>query len=135
MISKKTDISVRETEEIRKEDGVPTRTGVYFSPAVDIYETEEAITVLADLPGVEQEKLDINVEDRQLTFTGLVDEAADGLHPVYTEYRVGGYTRTFRLGDTIDQAKISANLKDGVLTLVLPKAERLKPRRIAVNAS
>jgi len=128
------EITLREKEEIKKDEGEPTKAGVYYSPAVDIFETDEAIVLLADLPGVDKNTLDINVEDRQLTLTGLVNEAEGRLQPVYTEYGIGGYTRTFRLGDTVDQRKIAATLKDGVLTLMLPKAERLKPRRIEIEA-
>jgi len=126
------EIKVREKEEIKKEEGEPTQAGVYYSPAVDIYETDEAITLLADLPGVERDHLAINVEDRQLTITGLVSEPEARLPSVYTEYGIGGYTRSFRLSDTIDQSRISAALKDGVLTLVLPKADRLRPRQIEI---
>ena len=133
--NKKKEIAVREKEAIQQEDGEPTQTGVYYSPAVDIYETEEAITLSADLPGVDKDGLDINVEDRQLTITGLVKEPEERLQQIYSEYGVGGYMRSFRLGDTIDQTKIDASLKDGVLTLVLPKADRLKPRKIEVAVS
>ena len=125
-------IEVKEKEAIKKEDGEPTREGVYYTPAVDIFETEEAITLLAELPGVSKEALDIDVEDRQLTITAGVKEDEAGLQPLYTEYGIGGFTRSFRLGDTIDQGRISATLTDGVLTLVLPKAERLKPRKIEI---
>ena len=131
----KKEIAVREKEEIKKEEGEPTQAGVFYSPAVDIYETEDAITLLADLPGVEKDKLDINVEDKQLTITGLVDAPANKQNPVYTEYGIGGYTRSFRLGDAIDQSKINAAIKDGVLTLVLPKAEAQKPRKIEIATS
>ena len=128
----KKEIKLREKEEIKKDDGEPTQAGVYYSLAVDIYETDDAITLLADLPGVEKDGLDINVEDRQLTITGLVKEPEDRLQPVYSEYGIGGYTRSFKLGDAIDQSKISASLKDGVLELVLPKADRLRPRKIEI---
>jgi HSP20 family protein len=128
----KKEIKLREKEEIKKDDGEPTKAGVYYSPAVDIFETDDAITLLADLPGVEKDGLDINVEDRQLTITGLVKEPEERRQPVYSEYGIGGYTRNFKLGDTIDQSKISASLKDGVLELVLPKADRLKPRKIEI---
>jgi len=131
----KKEITLREKEEIKKDEGEPTQAGVYYSPTVDIFETEDAITLLADLPGVDKEHLDINVEDRQLTITGLVKEPEERLQSAYTEYGIGGYTRSFKLGDTIDQSKINASLKDGVLTLVLPKAERLKPRKIEIAAS
>lgn len=135
MSKEKKEIAVREKEEISKSSGEPTQSGVLYSPAVDIYETEQAITLLADLPGVGKDELDIKVEDRQLILTGLV-KASDSAHKtLYREYRVGGYTRTFQLGDTIDQSKIDASLKNGVLTLVLPKAEHLKPRKIQVTAA
>jgi len=133
--NEKKEITIREKEEIKKEEGEPTKAGVYYSPAVDIYETDTAITVQTDLPGVSKENLEIKVEDRQLTIIGLVAEPEQRLSPVYREYGIGGYTRTFKLGDTIDQSQINASLKDGVLSLVLPKADRLKPRRIEISAS
>ena len=131
-MSKDKEITLREKEEISKDGGEPTKSGIYYSPAVDICETEEEITVLADLPGVASGDLDINVEDRRLTITGMVKEPEDRLQRIYGEYGIGGYTRSFKLGDTIDQTKINASLKDGVLTLVLPKADRLKPRKIEI---
>lgn len=126
------EISLREKEEINKHEGEPTKAGVHYSPTVDIFETDDAITLLADLPGVDKGNLDINVEDKQLTITGMVDEPESRLNSIYSEYGIGGYTRSFKLGDAIDQTKINAALKDGVLTLVLPKAERLKPRKIEI---
>jgi HSP20 family protein len=129
------EMTVREKEEIKKDEGEPTRAGVYYSPTVDIYETEEEITVFADLPGVDKEKLDINVEDNKLTITGAVAEPEERLQPIYSEYGVGGYTRSFQLGNAIDQSKINAALNDGVLNLVLPKADTLKPRKIEISAS
>ncbi len=129
----KKEIAIREKEEIKKEEGEPTRAGVSYLPLVDIYETDEAITLMADLPGVDKKDLDIDVRDRQLTVTGLVKEPEERFQSVYTEYGIGGYTRNFKLGDTIDQSKISASLQDGVLTLVLPKADRLKPRKVQVS--
>jgi HSP20 family protein len=126
------EMTLREKEAIEQGDGEPTRAGVYYSPAVDIYETEEAITVYADLPGVAKEGLDINVEDNKLTITGAVAEPDERLQSIYYEYGVGGYTRSFQLGNAIDQPKINAALKDGVLELVLPKAEKLRPRKIEI---
>ena len=130
----KKEIALREKEVIEKHEGEPTKAGVYYSPAVDIYETEEAITLLADLPGVDKEHLDIHVEDRQLTITGLLAEPETKLEPVYSEYGIGGYMRSFRLGDAIDQSKINAALSSGVLTLILPKSDRLKPRKVQISA-
>jgi HSP20 family protein len=128
----KNEITVHEKKSIEKEPHEPTRTGVSFSPSVDIFETEDALTLLADLPGVKKESLDIDLEDRKLTITGLVDTVDSRLRAVYSEYGIGGFTRSFELGDTINRKGISASLKDGVLTLVLPKADRLKPRKIDV---
>ena len=133
--NEKKEITLREKEEIKTEEGEPTKSGVYYSPAVDILETDDAITLLADLPGVRNDQLDIHVEDKQLTITGLVEGPEDRLQSVYSEYGIGGYTRSFRLGDAIDQSKISASLKDGVLNLVLPKADRVKPRKIEIATS
>ncbi|MFO8071311.1 MAG: Hsp20/alpha crystallin family protein [Polyangia bacterium] len=127
------EMTVRDKEEVTRDQSEPTRAGVCYSPAVDIYETEEAITLLADLPGVEKEKLDINVEDGRLTITGAVDEPDEKWEPIWSEYGIGGFTRSFQLGDTIDQSGISASLERGVLKLVLPKADRLRPRQIEVT--
>ena len=129
------EMTLREKEEIKKDDGEPTRAGVYYSPTVDIYETEGEITVYADLPGVARDKLDINVEDNKLTITGTVAEPEERLQSIYSEYGVGGYTRSFQLGNAIDQSKINAALNDGVLTLMLPKAEALRPRKIEITTS
>jgi len=131
----KHEITVHEKKSIEKEPHEPTRTGVSYSPSVDIYETDDALTLLADLPGVKKESLDINLQDRKLTITGLVDEVESRLRPLYSEYGIGGFTRSFELGDTIDRKAISASLKDGVLTLVLPKADRIKPRKVEVTVN
>ena len=129
----KREIALREKEEVKVSEGESIRSGVRYSPAVDISETDEAITLTADLPGVDKENLDVDVKDRNLTITGLVKEPEHRLEPVYTEYGIGGYTRSFKLGDKIDQGKITASLKDGVLTLVLPKADSLRPRKIEIT--
>jgi len=123
---------VHEKKSIEKESHEPTRSGVSYSPAVDIYESDDALTLLADLPGVKKESLDIDLQDRKLIITGLVEETDSRLRSLYSEYGVGGFTRSFELGDTINRNGISASLKDGVLTLVLPKADRVKPRKIEV---
>jgi len=126
------EITVHEKKSIEKDTHEPTRAGVSFSPSVDIFETEDALTLLADLPGVKKESLNVDLQDRKLTITGLVDEVEPRLRSIYSEYGIGGFTRSFELGDTIDRKGISASLKDGMLTLVLPKADRLKPRKIEV---
>jgi len=106
----------------------------YVTPAVDIYETHEGLVVKADLPGVAKEGLDLRVENNLLTIRGRADHAAPG-EPLYREYELAHYSRQFELSDKVDQLKISAELKNGVLTLNLPKAEEVKPRRIDVHVS
>lgn len=130
----KKQIELQDKKEITQEHGEPTRPGIHYLPLVDIYETEEAMTVVADLPGVSKEDLDVDIREGVLTLTGLVNSPESRLEPVYTEYGIGGYTRKFTLGDSIDQTKIEAVLQDGVLTLTLPKSDRLRPRKISVSA-
>ena len=131
----KKEIEVREKEQIAKAAGEPTREGVYYTPSVDIYADDEAITLTADLPGVKKQDLEVDLREGVLTVTGHVAPAEGRLTPVYREYGIGGYTRRFTVGDKIDQAAISAKLEHGVLQLRLPKAERHKPRKIEVNAA
>jgi HSP20 family protein len=90
--------------------------------------------VVLEMPGVVKENVDVNVENDILTIEGRIDFSKyEGLSPVYTEYNVGHYVRSFQISSKIEQGEISAELKDGVMTLVLPKAERAKPRKIKVN--
>jgi len=128
------EIAVREKEAVDKEKGEPTHSGIAYSPAVDIYETDAGLTVLADLPGVDKGDLEVDVREGVLSIEGRVREPEERLRPVYSEYGVGGYSRRFSLGNDIDAAKIVAELKDGVLKLVLPKADRLKARKVEVKA-
>ncbi|MBN1848876.1 MAG: Hsp20/alpha crystallin family protein [Deltaproteobacteria bacterium] len=113
-----------------------TRPGPVFIPVVDIFETEKELTLLADMPGVKAENLNIDINKGVLTLIGDVQPPeAKGETEVWREYRTGKYQREFHLSDIIDQAKIEAELKDGVLRLRLPKIEAAKPRKIAVKAS
>jgi len=114
-----------------REEG--THAGPYFEPDVDIHETEESLTVTADLPGVEVDGLETDLRDNLLTLTARVKRLDDKWRMLHQEYKIGHYVRQFRLGQQIDQARISAQLKDGVLTLTLPKAENARPRRIQVQ--
>jgi HSP20 family protein len=107
--------------------------GRWFEPAVDIYETDDALTLVADLPGVGAEDVNTDLRDNLLTITARFKNATQW-KPVYEEYAEGHYMRQFRLGQQIDQAKISASMKDGVLTLTLPKADSAKPRKIQIQA-
>jgi len=126
------ELQVQHKREVEKkqETTVPART---FVPATDIYETEAALTIVMEMPGTNREDLDVSVEDDVLYVDGRVRfETYESLQPVYTEYNIGHYRRSFALSNKVDQRKISAEMKDGVLTLVLPKAEEAKPRRIAI---
>jgi HSP20 family protein len=106
----------------------------YITPPVDIHETADGLVVKADLPGVSREGLDVRVENNLLTIRGKAAHAASG-DPVYREYELVNFFRQFELNERVDQSKISADLKHGVLTLNLPKAEEAKPRKIEVKVS
>jgi HSP20 family protein len=112
-----------------------TRPGGVFAPKVDIFETDQQITLLADLPGVAPENLTVDLRDNILTLTGEVIslENADEKE-LFIEYEVGRYYRQFTLSDIIDQKRIDARLKDGVLRLTLPKVEKASPRKVTVTA-
>jgi len=111
-----------------------TRPGKVFIPDVDIYETEKEIVVLADMPGVTPEKLNITLKDNILTLEGEVDPLESKEERIiFKEFETGRYFRQFSLSHIIDQSKIEANLKDGVLKLVLPKVEAATPRKIEVK--
>jgi HSP20 family molecular chaperone IbpA len=122
--------------ETRSEGDVEqTRSGPVFTPAVDIMETEGAITVLADMPGVNADNLSIDLRESMLTLTGVLEKSINEKQTdVLREFEEAGtYYRRFTLADTIDQSKIEASLKDGVLRLELPKVEAVKPRKIAIK--
>lgn len=113
-----------------------TRPGPVFTPPVDIFETEREITLLADLPGVKAKDLSIDLHENVLSLSGEVaSPEGPGESELIREYRTGKYLREFTLSEIIDQAKIEAKLKDGVLRLSLPKVEEAKPRKIAVKIS
>jgi HSP20 family protein len=116
----------------KQEATIPARA---FVPVTDIFETERALTVILEMPGVAKENVEMNVENDVLSIEGRIDFSKyEGLQPVYTEYNIGHYARSFRIAGTIGQGKISAEINDGVMTLTLPKAEKAKPRRIKVPA-
>ncbi len=115
--------------------GELTQRRPIFVPAVDIFENKESLVLIADMPGVTNDGVEIHLEDGELTIRGKVVEEQESAEPVYTEYRSGDYYRSFTLSNVIDQAKIQASMKDGVLMIMLPKAEEAKPRKITVSAS
>jgi HSP20 family molecular chaperone IbpA len=127
------ELQVQQKRELenKEESTIPARV---FLPPADIYETNDALNVVIEMPGVEKSSVDIRVEDGVLKIDGRLDFSKyQGLQPLYTEYNVGHYSRSFRLSSKIDQNKIAAELKDGVLALVLPKVEEAKPRTIQVK--
>ena len=100
----------------------------------DIFETDEALTLLLEMPGVGKNNVDIQVENDVLRVEGKIDFSAyKDIEPVYTEYNVGHYARAFTLSNKIDRDAITAQVENGVLTLTLPKSKDALPRRIAVN--
>ena len=120
----------REVEK-KQESTMPVRD---FVPATDIFETEQALTVVLEMTGVSKESVEVGVENDVLTITGRIDSSKyEGLQPLYTEYNIGNYSRSFQISSKIEQEGIEAELKDGVMTLVLPKAEKAMPRRISVS--
>ena len=113
-----------------------TRDVQHYRPNVDIVEQAEELTVLADMPGVSRDGIDIDFENGMLTIRGRLDRAEpDGVTLVSSEYGVGDFYRTFQVGEKIDGAKITAEFTDGVLSLHLPKVDQVKPRKIAVQAN
>jgi HSP20 family molecular chaperone IbpA len=127
------ELQVQQKREVDKaqEPTTPTRS---FLPTTDIFETEDALTVVLEMPGVDRDNIDVMVENGVLTVEGKINfNKYEGLQPVYGEYNIGPYRRSFRISSRVDQEKIRAEMRDGVVTLVLPKAEEAKPRRIEVR--
>jgi HSP20 family molecular chaperone IbpA len=111
-----------------------TRPGPVFVPAVDIFEENDRLTLLADMPGVKPDDLKIDLHESVLSMTGEVeDPEGEAESTVFREYRFGTFYRQFTLSNKIDQGKIEASLTDGVLRLVLPKAEASRPREIEIK--
>jgi HSP20 family protein len=127
------ELQVQQKQEVEKPQE-STRPMRAFSPTTDIFETDEALTMLLEMPGVDRENIEISVENGVLTVEGKINFSKyEGLQPVYSEYNVGPFRRSFRISSRIDQDKIKAEMESGVITLVLPKAEEAKPRRIEIK--
>ena len=111
-----------------------TTPGLVFTPAVDIFETEKEITLLADMPGVKADDLTIDLRDNTLTLSADVAPVDnDKEEEILVEYETGRYYRQFTLGELVNQDNIDAKLNDGVLRLSLPKVEKATPKKIAVK--
>jgi HSP20 family protein len=117
--------------EDKQEATVPARL---FVPVADIYEASDALTVILEMPGVQKTDVAVNVENGVLSVEGRIDLSKyQGLQPLYTEYNIGHYARTFRLSSKIDQNKIAAEMENGVLSLKLPKIAEAKARTVKIQ--
>jgi HSP20 family molecular chaperone IbpA len=127
------ELAVREKQELagKEERTVPGR---HYIPATDIYETDDALMVVMEMPGVEKKDIDVTLENDVVRVEGKIDFSKyEGMTPVYTEYNVGHYARSFALSGKIDRQGISAQVDDGVLTLRLPKAKEAMPKQITIG--
>ena len=128
------DVQVKGKKEVKALKEL-THEGPVFIPDVDIFEDKDALILIADMPGIDSEGVDINLKDSELTISARpVKEERNDVIPLYTEYESGGFLRSFTLSNVIDQARIEARMKDGVLKVILPKAESAKPRQIVVQS-
>jgi len=126
------EIQVAPKQELSTEAGEFTREGTYFSPAVDIFDTERELVLLADMPGVSAGHVEIDLRDNVLSIIGKMSPEEEKGDFLLREYRTGNYFRTFRITEVVDQSKITAAMSDGVLKLVLPKVEKAVPRKIPI---
>jgi HSP20 family protein len=111
-----------------------TRGGYFFTPRVDIFENDEELILLADLPGVKPEDVDLRYERGELILHGKVKPSESPRRFLLNEYESGDFYRAFSIHESIDHTRIAAEVKQGVLTVHLPKAEPARPRQIAVKA-
>jgi len=126
-------LQVQEKKELvpKGEKTFPAR---YYVPVTDIYETEDALTVVMEVPGVDRNDIEVKVENDQLSIEARIDFSKyEGMEPLHTEYNVGHFARTFALSQVIDQQQIGASLEDGVLTLRLKKVQKAQPRQITIQ--
>ena len=129
----KQDLTPQEKKELTAREE-KTHAGKFYIPGTDIFESRDAITMAMEMPGVSRENIDIKLEKRQLSIHGQIDFSAyEDFKPVYTEYNVGHFSRSFTLSSEIDTDNIKASVANGVLTLVLPKAKETRLRNIQIN--
>jgi HSP20 family protein len=129
------EIATKEKQQLAKPQE-QTRPGRYYVPDVNIYEFDDSLKLWADMPGVKEKDLNVTLKDGVLTIVGQVaTDMYAGLRPMYTEYNVGNYHREFVLNEDIDESKIRATLRNGVLEVELPKKEKARPRQIEVRSA
>ena len=134
MAKKDQTMEVQKQEEVPAEDMERTRSRRSFIPKADIYETENEIIVLADIPGANEKSVDITLEKNVLSINAFIEpNRTNGFNIAYAEYEEGDYQRSFRLSDEIDRDKIEAVVSDGVLRLRLPKSQEARVKKISVN--
>lgn len=127
------DLEVQQKKEVasQREKTIPAR---FYVPAADIFETGDALKIVMEMPGVPKNAVEVNIENDVLSVEGRIEpKNYDGLEPLYTEYPVGHFARSFTLPGQVDQQHITAQLEDGVLILTLNKRQESKPRRIDIQ--
>ena len=131
MAGQELEVQKKKELESQQEKTIPAR---FYMPSTDIFETGDALKVVMEVPGVPKDALDVKIENDVLSVEARIETANyNGLEPVYTEYSVGHFARSFTLPEQVDQHNITAQLEDGVLTLTLNKRPETKPRRIAIQ--
>lgn len=129
----KIEIQPKPKKEVEREEET-VAAGKHYTAPTDVFETPEALTLVMDMPGVGRDGVEVTLDKDRLTIEGRIDQTPyEGLRPLYTEYNVGHFTRTFSLSRRTDREGITAEMQDGVLTLRLPVADEAKPRRIEVT--
>ena len=133
MNTKSNQIAHREKTEASTEI---TREGPVYVPATDIYETDTELVVVAEMPGIDEKRVDVSLEEKELSITGTRNEesVSQGCNLIHHGYTPGSYSRSFKILADVDTNKITAKIVNGVLTLTLPKAKKVAPRKIKVTA-
>ena len=127
------ELEVQKKRQVKTEEERTAPVSI-FVPTTDIYETDKALTVVVEMPGVDKSNVHIAVKDGMLTIDGRIDfQKYTGMQPVYTEYNVGHYQRRFSLSNKVNASGIRAEMRDGLLTLTIPKAEETPPQKIEVS--
>jgi HSP20 family protein len=128
------ELQVSEKQEVSPDKGEFTHAGTYFTPPVDIYETEKELVVVMDMPGLTGEDVEVDFKEGALSILGKATTAEEKGETVLEEYRTGNYFRSFKTPDLIDVENIKASMGDGVLTLTLPKSEKAQPKKISITS-